>query len=136
MSEAALSSRHTLPWNLEAYILRAGEWLRSIQNADGGWGESCLGYDKKTFAPGPSTPSQTAWGVLGLLASGDTASLSVQNGIEWLIEHQRADGGWDEDYSTGTGFPGVFYLRYHYYRNSFPVLAMAEYRKARGVARA
>lgn len=119
----------------EAYILRAGEWLRSIQNADGGWGESCLGYDKCTFAPGPSTPSQTAWGVLGLLASGDTASSSVQKGIEWLIERQRSDGGWDEDYSTGTGFPGVFYLKYHYYRYSFPVLALAEYRKARGVAR-
>lgn len=120
----------------EAYILRAGEWLRSIQNADGGWGESCASYDNKTFTPGPSTPSQTAWGVLGLLASGDTASSSVVNGVEWLVEHQRADGGWDEDYSTGTGFPGVFYLKYHLYRNSFPVLALAAYRKARGVSRA
>ncbi len=118
----------------EAYILRAGEWLRSIQNADGGWGESCASYDNKTFTPGPSTPSQTAWGVLGLLASGDTASSSVLNGVEWLVEHQRADGGWDEDDSTGTGFPGVFYLKYHLYRNSFPVLALAAYRKARGVA--
>jgi squalene-hopene/tetraprenyl-beta-curcumene cyclase len=119
----------------EAYILRAGEWLRSIQNADGGWGESCASYDNKTFTPGPSTPSQTAWGVLGLLASGDTASSSVLNGVEWLVEHQRADGSWDEEYSTGTGFPGVFYLKYHLYRNSFPVLALAAYRKARGVAR-
>jgi len=119
----------------EAFILRAGEWLRSIQNADGGWGESCASYDNKTFTPGPSTPSQTAWGVLGLLASGDTASGSVLKGVEWLLEHQRADGGWDEDYSTGTGFPGVFYLKYHLYRNSFPVLALAAYRKARGVAR-
>lgn len=119
----------------EAYILRAGEWLRSIQNADGGWGESCASYDNKTFTPGPSTPSQTAWAVLGLLASGDTNSESVAKGVEWLVEHQRADGGWDEDYSTGTGFPAVFYLKYHLYRNSFPVLALAAYRKAKGVAR-
>ncbi len=119
----------------EAYILRAGEWLRAIQNADGGWGESCASYDNKTYMPGPSTPSQTAWGVLGLLASGDTNSSSVHKGVEWLVEHQRADGGWDEDYSTGTGFPGVFYLKYHYYRHSFPVLALTAYRKARGVSR-
>jgi squalene-hopene/tetraprenyl-beta-curcumene cyclase len=115
----------------EWYIIRAGEWLRSIQNADGGWGESCASYDNQTFTPGPSTPSQTAWGVLGLLASGDTASSSVNHGIEWLVEHQRADGGWDEEHSTGTGFPRVFYLKYHLYRNSFPVLALAAYRKAR-----
>ena len=118
----------------EWYILRAGEWLRSIQNADGGWGESCASYDNQTFTPGPSTPSQTAWGVLGLLASGDTASSSVSHGIEWLVEHQRADGSWDEDHSTGTGFPRVFYLKYHLYRNSFPVLALAAYRKARAAS--
>ncbi len=73
--------------------------------------------------------------MLGLLASGDTASSSVLKGVEWLLEQQRSDGGWDEDHSTGTGFPGVFYLKYHLYRNSFPVLALAAYRKARGVAR-
>jgi squalene-hopene/tetraprenyl-beta-curcumene cyclase len=115
----------------EWYILRAGEWLRSIQNADGGWGESCASYDNQTFTPGPSTPSQTAWGVLGLLASGDTTSRSINDGVEWLIERQRADGRWDEDQSTGTGFPRVFYLKYHLYRDSFPVLALAAYRKAR-----
>ncbi|HEX5430975.1 MAG TPA: squalene--hopene cyclase [Bryobacteraceae bacterium] len=115
----------------EAYILRAGEWLRAIQNADGGWGESCASYDNNTFTPGPSTPSQTAWAVLGLLAGGDTTSNSLHKGVEWLAEHQRADGGWDEDFSTGTGFPRVFYLKYHLYRNCFPVLALAEYRKAR-----
>jgi squalene-hopene/tetraprenyl-beta-curcumene cyclase len=118
----------------EAYILRAGEWIRSIQNADGGWGESCSSYDNQTFTAGPSTPSQTAWGVLGLLASGDIASSSVLKGVEWLVEHQRADGGWDEDHSTGTGFPRVFYLKYHLYRDSFPVLALAAYRKARAGA--
>jgi squalene-hopene/tetraprenyl-beta-curcumene cyclase len=115
----------------EAYILRAGEWLRAIQNADGGWGESCAGYDNNTFTPAPSTPSQTAWAILGLLASGDTTSSSVQNGIEYLIETQRADGGWDESLCTGTGFPRVYYLNYHYYRHSFPVLALSTYLKAR-----
>jgi len=116
----------------EAFILRAGEWLRSIQNADGGWGESCASYDHGTFVPAHSTPSQTAWAVLGLIAGGDTTSSSVHKGAEHLIETQRADGGWDEDLSTGTGFPGVFYLQYHLYRHSFPVLALADYRKARG----
>ncbi len=118
----------------EAHVLRAGEWLRSIQNADGGWGESCASYDKQTFVGAPSTPSQTAWAVLGLIAGGDTTSTSVHKGIEYLMETQRADGGWDEELSTGTGFPRVFYLQYHLYRNSFPVLALAAYRKARGAS--
>jgi squalene-hopene/tetraprenyl-beta-curcumene cyclase len=116
----------------EAYILRAGEWLRSIQNADGGWGESCAGYALNTYVPAASAPSQTAWAILGLLASGDTISGSVQQGVEHLIETQRHDGGWNEELSTGTGFPGVFYLKYHYYRHSFPVLALSSYLKARG----
>jgi squalene-hopene/tetraprenyl-beta-curcumene cyclase len=116
----------------EAYILRAGEWLRAIQNADGGWGESCASYEHGTFTPSASTPSQTAWAILGLLASGDVQSSSVRNGVEWLVERQRSDGRWDEEFSTGTGFPGVFYLKYHLYRNSFPVLALAAYRKAKG----
>ncbi|MBZ5604560.1 MAG: squalene--hopene cyclase [Acidobacteriia bacterium] len=115
----------------EAYILRAGEWLRSIQNADGGWGESCESYDKNTFVGAQSTPSQTAWAILGLLAGGDTTSNSLHKGIEYLIETQRRDGGWEEELSTGTGFPRVFYLKYHYYRHSFPVLALSSYLKAR-----
>ena len=116
----------------EAHVLRAGEWLRSIQNADGGWGESCASYDNQIFTPAASTPSQTAWAILGLLASGDTRSSSVLNGIEYLMETQREDGGWDEALSTGTGFPKVFYLQYHYYRHSFPVLALSMYLKANG----
>lgn len=116
----------------EAHILRAGEWLRAIQNADGGWGEHCSSYDNDTFTPAHSTPSQTAWAILGLIAGGDTTSGSLHKGIEYLIETQREDGGWDEDLSTGTGFPRVFYLQYHLYRNSFPVLALAAYKKARG----
>jgi squalene-hopene/tetraprenyl-beta-curcumene cyclase len=113
----------------EACVLRAGEWLRSIQNADGGWGESCEGYDRNTFVAAPSTASQTAWGVLGLLASGDTTSLSVRQGVERLIGTQRADGRWKEELSTGTGFPRVFYLTYHLYRDSFPLMALAAYKK-------
>ncbi len=119
----------------EAYILRAGEWLRSIQNADGGWGESCASYDRKTFVPAESTPSQTAWAICGLIAGGDTTSNSLHKGIEYLIETQRKDGGWDEKLSTGTGFPGVFYLKYHYYRHSFPVLALSDYLRTRNGAK-
>jgi len=115
----------------EAYVLRAGEWLRSIQNADGGWGESCESYDRNTFVPFHSSPSQTAWAILGLLAGGDTTSQCLHKGVEYLMDTQRHDGGWDEDLSTGTGFPGVFYLKYHYYRHSFPVLALSTYLKTR-----
>jgi squalene-hopene/tetraprenyl-beta-curcumene cyclase len=114
----------------EASVLRAGEWLRSVQNADGGWGESCASYDNNRFTAAASTPSQTAWAVLGLLAADDTRSESVRRGIEYLVETQRADGGWDEELATGTGFPRVFYLSYHLYRHSFPTLALAQYGKA------
>jgi len=115
----------------EAYILRAGEWFRSNQNADGGWGESCASYDKDTFVAAPSTPSQTAWAVLGLLAGGDETSSSVQKGIEYLTKTQRSDGTWDEELATGTGFPKVFYLQYHLYRNSFPLLAVSSFLKTK-----
>jgi len=113
----------------EVHVLRAGEWLRSIQNADGGWGESCASYDNGIFTPAQSTPSQTAWAVLGLLAGGDTNSLSLHQGIEYLLETQRPDGSWREDLSTGTGFPKVFYLTYHLYRLYFPLLALSEFAK-------
>ena len=119
----------------EAYILRAGEWLRSIQNSDGGWGESCASYERNTFVGAESTPSQTAWAISGLIAGGDTTSNSLHKGIEYLIETQRKDGGWNERLSTGTGFPGVFYLKYHYYRHSFPVLALSDYLRTRNGAK-
>ena len=115
----------------EAHILRAGEWLRSVQNADGGWGESCASYDNGAFTPGPSTPSQTAWAIMGLIAGGDSGSLSVQHGIEYLVETQRADGSWEEELATGTGFPKVFYLNYHLYKDYFPLLALSSFVKAR-----
>ena len=114
----------------EAYIIRAGEWLRSIQNADGGWGESCAGYDDpRRKTEGESTASQTAWAVLGLLASGDRRSGSVEAGVRYLLETQLPDGSWSEQAYTGTGFPGVFYLKYDLYRQYFPLLALAEYAK-------
>ena len=114
----------------EPYIQRANEWLRSIQNSDGGWGESCASYDNDMYTHAESTPSQTAWALLGLMAGGDTYSSTVQHGIEYLLERQRADGNWDEELATGTGFPKVFYLNYHYYRLYFPLLALATFQKA------
>lgn len=116
----------------EVHMLRAGEWLRSIQNADGGWGEDCASYAVGEFVPAESTPSQTAWALMGLIASGDNYSSSVEKGIEYLIREQRPDGGWDEELSTGTGFPKVFYLTYHYYRHTFPLMALATYRNSLG----
>ncbi|MEZ5403101.1 MAG: squalene--hopene cyclase [Bryobacteraceae bacterium] len=118
----------------EAHILRAGEWLRSVQNPDGGWGESCESYDKSFFVPAPSTASQTAWAVLGLIASGDTRSESVRRGVEYLVETQDSQGCWHEEAATGTGFPRVFYLRYHMYRDSFPLLALATWIRRQGGA--
>jgi len=115
----------------EAYILRAGEWLRSVQNPDGGWGESCAGYDEGRLVSAPSTASQTAWALLGLLASGDASSLSVEKGIAHLLERQTAEDTWEEDLATGTGFPKVFYLTYRLYRHSFPLLALSCYLQAR-----
>lgn len=115
----------------EAHVLRAGEWLRSIQNADGGWGESSAGGDRGLFAAAPSTPSQTAWAILGLIAGGDANSLSVQHGIEYLIETQQEDGSWGEEPATGTGFPREFHLRYHLYKDYFPLMALSSFVKAR-----
>jgi squalene-hopene/tetraprenyl-beta-curcumene cyclase len=114
----------------EPYIQRANEWLRSIQHSDGGWGESCASYDNDIYTDAESTPSQTAWALMGLMAGGDTYSSSVQHGIEYLINTQRADGTWDEALATGTGFPKVFYLNYHYYRLYFPLLALATFVKS------
>ena len=118
-------------WNHEPQIQQAAEWIRMVQNADGGWGESCASYDDPALRGiGPSTASQTAWAVLGLLAAGDNRSDSVAKGIRWLLERQQPEGSWNEDEYTGTGFPRVFYLSYHMYRNYFPLLALTAYRRA------
>ncbi|MCX6621480.1 MAG: squalene--hopene cyclase [Acidobacteria bacterium] len=115
----------------EVHILRAGEWLRSVQNADGGWGESCASYDSGIYSPGASTASQTAWAILGLIASGDPDSISVRHGIEYLVRTQHPDGCWQEDLATGTGVPRVFYLVYPLYGNTFPLLALSDYLETR-----
>ena len=126
-------------WNHEPQIQQAAEWIRMVQNADGGWGESCLSYDDPgQRGIGASTASQTSWAILGLLAAGDTRSDSVAKGVRWLLQHQNSAGTWDEHDAehgnqlryTGTGFPRVFYLGYDMYRHYFPLLALTTYRKA------
>ena len=114
----------------EPYIQQAAEWIRMVQNPDGGWGETCGSYDDpNTKGVGPSTPSQTAWAVMGLLAANDTRSDSVARGIAYLLKTQKKDGSWDEAWYTGTGFPRVFYLMYHMYRQYFPLIALTTYKK-------
>ena len=111
-------------------VAKAIRWLHEIQNADGGWGESCDSYslDYKGYEPAPSTASQTAWALLGLMAAGEVDSDAVARGIEWLSRRQEADGLWGQEHYTGGGFPRVFYLRYHGYPKYFPLWAMARYR--------
>jgi squalene-hopene/tetraprenyl-beta-curcumene cyclase len=111
-------------------IRRAADWLISIQNADGGWGEDGASYrlDYEGHTPSPSTPSQTAWALLGLMAAGERHHPAVKRGIDYLLAMQEADGLWSERDYTGTGFPRVFYLRYHGYPKYFPLWALARYR--------
>ncbi|MGC9157769.1 MAG: squalene--hopene cyclase [Terracidiphilus sp.] len=126
--------------HLEPQIQQAAEWLRMVQNPDGGWGETCGSYDDPdTRGVGPSTPSQTAWALLGLLAAGDDRSDSLAKGVRWLLDRQNADGSWDESMGegatrqsiiTGTGFPRVFYLAYTMYRQYFPLIALTGYQRA------
>ena len=117
----------------EPEVQQAAEWLRMVQNPDGGWGETCGSYDDpNTKGIGPSTPSQTAWAVMGLLAANDTRSESVAKGIAYILKTQKKDGSWDEPWYTGTGFPRVFYLMYHLYRQYFPLIALTTYKKVMG----
>jgi squalene-hopene/tetraprenyl-beta-curcumene cyclase len=116
-------------------IRRAVAWLVSVQNEDGGFGEDCRSYeDGEAGLPwhghGVSTPSQTAWALIGLVAAGEEHSDSVARAARWLVEHQRDDGDWDEEYFTGTGFPRDFLIRYHLYRIVWPVLALGRLRRA------
>jgi squalene-hopene/tetraprenyl-beta-curcumene cyclase len=114
----------------EPHVQQAAEWLRMVQNCDGGWGETCGSYDDPdSKGIGPSTASQTAWAVLGLLAANDLRSDSVARGMAYLLRTQKKDGSWDEPFFTGTGFPRVFYLKYHMYREYFPLLALTTYAK-------
>ena len=122
----------------QAWVIRARDWLESCQNEDGGWGETCASYDDPHLkGKGASTPSQSAWALMGLIAATDPtdpAALdrrSIRRGIDYLLGTQVADGSWAEPEVTGTGFPRVFYLRYDMYRNNWPLLALATYRNYR-----
>jgi squalene-hopene/tetraprenyl-beta-curcumene cyclase len=112
----------------EPVIMQATQWLNSIQNEDGGWGETCASYvNRNLMGQGPSTASQTGWALLGLIAGGEGRSDCARRGIEFLIGRQSSDGSWPEPEFTGTGFPGHFYINYHFYRNHFPLMALGRY---------
>jgi squalene-hopene/tetraprenyl-beta-curcumene cyclase len=114
-------------------IRKAVDWLVSIQNKDGGWGEDATSYrlDYSGFEDAPATASQTAWALLGLMAAGEVGHPAVARGVEYLVATQSEKGLWDEQRFTATGFPRVFYLRYHGYPKFFPLWALARYRNLR-----
>lgn len=119
----------------DARIRKAANWLKSVQRDSGGWGETPRSYDDPSLkGQGPPTASQTAWAILGLIAAGEGESESVARGIEYLLDSQNEDGTWDEEWWTGTGFPKVFYLKYHLYRISFPLMALSRYARLRSRA--
>lgn len=112
-------------------IAKAVSWLKSVQNADGGFGESCLSDSEEKFVPtGESIASQTAWALMTFVSAGEAHSPEARRAAAWLIENQNESGTWDEKHFTGTGFPGHFYIRYHGYRNFFPVMALGKYERA------
>ena len=114
----------------DSTVQRAAKWLIEIQNEDGGWGEDCDSYrlDYSGYRRAPSTASQTAWALLGLMAAGEVDHAAVARGIRHLEATQDADGLWAQEQYTGGGFPRVFYLRYHGYPKFFPLWAVARYR--------
>ncbi|MEZ5332045.1 MAG: squalene--hopene cyclase [Thermoanaerobaculia bacterium] len=115
---------------------RAVDWLFARQNEDGGWGELPASYsDPERKGHGPSTASQTAWALMGLVAAGAGESEAVRRGVDYLLATQTADGSWIDHHWTGTGFPEVFYLRYHLYATYFPLQALGLYRQSRAAAR-
>jgi squalene-hopene/tetraprenyl-beta-curcumene cyclase len=109
-------------------VARAVGWLERHQNDDGGWGEDLRSYsDPAAVGRGASTASQTAWALLALLAANRRDSDAVRRGVGFLVDTQRSDGTWDENLYTGTGFPGDFYINYHLYRLTFPLMALGRY---------
>jgi squalene-hopene/tetraprenyl-beta-curcumene cyclase len=120
---------------IDIAVIRGAVWLKSVQQADGGWGETTASYgDPALRGIGPATASQTAWGLIGLLACverlpqiADAFEPAIERGVGYLVRTQRADGLWDEPEFTGTGFPNHFYLNYHLYRLHFPVTALGRY---------
>jgi squalene-hopene/tetraprenyl-beta-curcumene cyclase len=113
-------------------IKKSIDWLKNIQNPDGGWGESCMSFELDCYQSlNDSTASQTAWALLGLLSMGDIDE-AINSGIDYLINTQKSDGSWDEDYFTGGGFPKAFYLKYELYKIYFPLLALSKYKNMKG----
>jgi squalene-hopene/tetraprenyl-beta-curcumene cyclase len=120
----------------DGMIVAAADWLARHQQACGGWGESPESYaDPALAGRGVPTPSQTAWAVAGLVAAGRGDARETRRGVQWLVDRQRFDGGWDEREFTGTGFPKVFYLRYHYYPFYFPLMALARFDRTAAAGR-
>ncbi|MER6912173.1 squalene--hopene cyclase [Streptomyces sp. NPDC000594] len=118
-------------------VRRAVDWLRSVQNDDGGWGEDQRSYQEEGWAGrGASTPSQTAWALLALLAAGERHDPAVERGVAHLAATQREDGSWDEPHFTGTGFPWDFSINYHLYRQVFPLTALGRYLHGEGASAA
>jgi squalene-hopene/tetraprenyl-beta-curcumene cyclase len=109
-------------------VSAGADWLERHQQSCGGWGETPESYADPSLAGcGTPTASQTAWAVAGLVAAGRHDGRAARRGAEWLATHQSADGSWNETQFTGTGFPKVFYLRYHYYPIYFPLMALARF---------
>jgi squalene-hopene/tetraprenyl-beta-curcumene cyclase len=127
-TSGVLRALETVSLTAQQYCQRAVAWLRVVQKPDGSFGESLSSYDQASSkGQGQSTPSQTAWGLIGLLAAADVTDPAITKAVSYLVSEQNDDGSWSESEFTGTGFPSVFYLKYHLYRNSFPVYALARY---------
>jgi squalene-hopene/tetraprenyl-beta-curcumene cyclase len=116
----------------DARIRKAANWLKAVQQENGGWGETARSYDDPSLkGQGPTTASQTAWAMLGLISAGEAEGDAVERGVKYLLDTQQADGTWDEPWWTGTGFPKVFYLKYHLYCISFPLMALSRYARVK-----
>jgi squalene-hopene/tetraprenyl-beta-curcumene cyclase len=127
-TSGVLRALETISLTAQEYCQRAVAWLKSVQQDDGSFGESLKTYsDVSSKGQGASTPSQTAWGLIGLLAGSNTSDPAITRAVSYLVGNQNEDGSWSEHDFTGTGFPCVFYLKYHLYRNSFPVYALSRY---------
>jgi squalene-hopene/tetraprenyl-beta-curcumene cyclase len=133
---AALGPTNPSDRRIDRAVVRGAVWLKSVQNADGGWGETTDSYkDPSLRGQGPSTASQTGWALIGLIAASErhptiagAYAAAIKRGVAYLLRTQRADGSWDEPEFTGTGFPVHFYLNYHQYRLHFPLSALGRYR--------
>jgi squalene-hopene/tetraprenyl-beta-curcumene cyclase len=124
----------TDPTRFRSQIQRGVNWLLSVQNPDGGWGETCESYKNAALkGQGDSTASQTAWGLIGLIAAVEAGLIrdegAIERGINWLVKTQREDGTWHEQWFTGTGFPQHFYLKYHLYQQHFPLTALGRWQR-------